>query len=553
MPHKKKISKRGLLQEVSFTTSGLYEKSQFQPFNPNNLFQERGNYDLYDKMRDEDDQIKAVLTLKKRTVLSEGWELRLDPKGMQFERQRDILSNNLKFWLDNSFDNVLMQILTALDYGFSMSEILYEFDSKENLLWIRDIKTRPPHAFLFEQDAFGNVTKVIQQDRAFTQFEMNPAKFIHFIYQGEFQNPYGKSDLNQVYKPYWSKDIIIKFWNIYLERHATPVVKASYKRRISSEIRARTLTLLDNIQNKTSMILPEDITVDLLEAKRSSAPDFERAIDKYNLMIARALLMPDLLGLSGNQTGGGSYALGKKHFDLFLFVVTSIQHELERVINNSLVRPYFILNFGIEENFPQFRIKEVPEENKNDLAKIWIDAVTKGAVSPMPEDENHLRELIGFPDNPNPQVAKTPEEVQPQIQKAVAQRQEFEAKINPIIEKMIEDIVTTYKRKRNFNKLEVKFKKEFKTAIQSEIKKQYKRNFNKDPDESMIETFEKLSFDLVGQEAENLLKKSKDILEECSKTKEDISNVLNALDNKLKSFKSETIDKIYKDIKQAFN
>ena len=76
MPHKPKpLTKKELMEEISVTESSLYPPSQFKPFNPNNLYRDRGNYSLYDKMR-LDEQIKAVLTLKKRAVLSQGWKIR---------------------------------------------------------------------------------------------------------------------------------------------------------------------------------------------------------------------------------------------------------------------------------------------------------------------------------------------------------------------------------------------------------------------------------------------------------------------------------------------
>ncbi len=61
----------GLGKEVSYADSPYYLKYQLKPYDPASLYQQKGNYDLYDDMR-EDDQIKATLTLKKMIALRRG-------------------------------------------------------------------------------------------------------------------------------------------------------------------------------------------------------------------------------------------------------------------------------------------------------------------------------------------------------------------------------------------------------------------------------------------------------------------------------------------------
>ena len=52
-------------EEVSFYDSPYYSKSQLAPYNPDDLYQKKGSLDIYEKMT-HDDQIKAVMTMKKR-------------------------------------------------------------------------------------------------------------------------------------------------------------------------------------------------------------------------------------------------------------------------------------------------------------------------------------------------------------------------------------------------------------------------------------------------------------------------------------------------------
>ena len=53
-----------MFTEISTVDSSYWDKATYKPYNPDSIYQKRGNYDLFDEMR-EDDQIAAVLTIKK--------------------------------------------------------------------------------------------------------------------------------------------------------------------------------------------------------------------------------------------------------------------------------------------------------------------------------------------------------------------------------------------------------------------------------------------------------------------------------------------------------
>ena len=74
---KEKPMQKPLLMEISSSESPLYEKSQFKPFNPDDLYQKKGDYSIYDEMR-EDDQVKAVLVTQKQLMLNSGWEFHIE-------------------------------------------------------------------------------------------------------------------------------------------------------------------------------------------------------------------------------------------------------------------------------------------------------------------------------------------------------------------------------------------------------------------------------------------------------------------------------------------
>jgi SPP1 gp7 family putative phage head morphogenesis protein len=364
----------------SDTTS--FEDYNLRPYNPDELWQKKGNYDIYDDMR-EDDQISALLTLKKFFILNGEFTIESDNEDV-----KEFLEYNFKLFYQGFFEKSLYEILSALDYGFSITEKIFKLQDIPNFgkkIILHKLKTRAPHAFEFDQDEFGNITKIRQDTQMRTDIEVDPDKIIHYIYQPEFQNPYGKSELNLgVYRAYWSKVAIIKFWNIYLERFGSPTAIGTYPRG-DIQHKDDLKRVIKNIQQKTGIVVPEGVTVELLQASKEGA-GFEKAIDKYNTMIARKMLIPDLMGMSGSETGGGSFALGRSQFDMFY---NNIQHErenLQRVINKEIIYPLVFWNFG-SNVYARIRFKQTDGERKENDLRIWLDAVKSGKI---PLTDTHI-------------------------------------------------------------------------------------------------------------------------------------------------------------------
>jgi SPP1 gp7 family putative phage head morphogenesis protein len=383
-------------QETTFASSSLYEDYQLRPFNPDELWQRKGNYDLYDSMR-EDDQISALLKLKKTMIIGD-WEVVTDD-----EQVKEFIEWNFKHGLDKLFEQCLFGILSGLDYGFSITEKI--FSTEETIKFgtkiiLKNLKTRAPHSFdKIEQDDKGNIVRILQ-DTTGEDIEVKPNKVIHFVNQPDhnFDSPFGKSDLNVgIYRAWWSKDNIIKYWNIFLERFGMPTVFGRYPKGEGGQ-RAEFLKVLKNIQARSAIVMPEGFEAEFMQGGKSgstSGGGYESAIDKYNMMIARALLVPDLMGFSGKEVSGGSFALGQEHFGIFFDIINNIRKQLERHINRDVVAPLLLWNFGrgVEA---EFKFMNVDTGKRNDQYKIFLEAVNKG-MKPTFEQWNHLLQGNEFP------------------------------------------------------------------------------------------------------------------------------------------------------------
>ena len=86
-------------------------------------------------------------------------------------------------------------------------------------------------------------------------------------------------------------------------------------------------------QNATTFAIPDDVMIEFVQSSRDASDVYLKGLDYYNMQIARSILVPDLLGLGGTETKGGSFALGKEQFKVFLSTIKKDRESLERNIS----------------------------------------------------------------------------------------------------------------------------------------------------------------------------------------------------------------------------
>ena len=387
-----------LTVDIGYWKSPMYQDSYYAPYNPDDLARKFGGnrgIDTYKKMKN-DDAVKAALFVKKSAVVSTGWSIKPATEDKLDQQIADETYANLTDTFEGNFETSIMNILSALEYGFSVLEKIFIIDGNKILL--NKLKAKPPQSFEFWTDNFGNL-----QDDGFKQWTAKGAlinlprdKFIYYVYSKDIDNWYGDSDLRASYRSWFSKDMIIKAWNIYLERCGIPLVVGKYDKNTSPEERTELQSMLDNISFKTSLMIPEDSAIEFQQDGKGATGDFNTAIDKHNQMIMRSILVPRHIGF--DEAEGGSYALGKVNFGVFAWVVNRIRQEIEDLINEQLIRQMVLLNYPNIKAFPKFVFNPLTEEDKNEKAAKIIEALRVGAVGMDVQTENYLRGLLGLPE-----------------------------------------------------------------------------------------------------------------------------------------------------------
>ncbi len=175
----------------------------------------------------QDPQIKACLATKKFAVLSQGWTVQAasdspeDQAVAEFVRVALTQHARAAFWMPCMTSWMPWRWASRWWRSFTRS---YEAGPYAGRVGLRALKSKDPGLFLFETDAFANVTALRGADgQAYP-----PDKFLRYTYMPLYGNPLGQSDLRACYKPWFVKQQLLRWWAKYLEKFGMPTVTGSY-------------------------------------------------------------------------------------------------------------------------------------------------------------------------------------------------------------------------------------------------------------------------------------------------------------------------------------
>ncbi len=378
--------------EIAWADGLFFSSVPMERWNPDELIWRKG-FRIYRKML-LDDQVRALISLKQAVIASRKWHFEPADDSPPQHECAAFFSFLLEKHLRGSVSQVFRNILTSQAFGFSLLEKIYETVSwRDKVLWgVGGLKLRPADTFSFETDAHGNLTGLIQQQGA-VRAELPRERFILHVNKPEVHPQFGESDLRECHRHWWAKDNILKFWNIYLERMAAGFIHGRITGPLTPAERDELKQVMRNLNSQTSIITPSTVELQMVSAPSTDA--FERAVASRDKAIAKALLVPNLLGFS-EQGKAGSFSQSKTQLETFFFVLNSIAESVSDVLNEQLFRELARWNFGLDEA-PAFTFDPLTDSQKRELARTWMDAVKGGAVTQSTADEARTRELLGYP------------------------------------------------------------------------------------------------------------------------------------------------------------
>lgn len=271
------------------------------------------------------------------------------------------------------FDTVLDCVLDAPGYGFSVQEMTFDVSAGQaQLLSIDDC---PQELFLFGNRFYPQIGNLqyLDQPWASEGQEVPEAKFLITTYRKRSRNRMGRPLLRSVFWPSWFKRNIERLWVQYAEKGpGTAIVRYNDPDNESEKKKAADLAqaIIDNV----AIGVPQsfEVETELLKIARSQDPGvYEKFYTLMQYAVTRRI-QGETLTSFGNEGGTGSRAQGETHADTLQNRGTGLAKLVMRVVNQQLIQPLVLWNYGPSAPVPTLSIETKQEE---DLAKrLVVDA-----------------------------------------------------------------------------------------------------------------------------------------------------------------------------------
>ena len=313
------------------------------------LHRSTSDYALYQDLL-QDDRVGAVLAQRRSAMTAR--PTTVTPGGSK--RRDKALAALIKETLTHiRWHTVCDRMLYAVFYGYSVAEALWARDGRHVML--DAIKVRNRRRFVFGPD-FQPRLRTLDQPHG---KPLPPRKFWVLATGADNDDePYGRGLAHWLYWPVWFKKNQAGFWLTALEKFGSPTVVGKYNRTASSKERQRLMTLLEDVRLSTSIAMPDDMIIELIEATRSGRMDYQAFYNAMNNAITLIILSQTM-----TTDNGASLSQATVHMDVRREIVEADA----RLIDDSFTRQ--IVHWLRDWNYPDAALPVI-EHDMTDEARL---------------------------------------------------------------------------------------------------------------------------------------------------------------------------------------
>lgn len=351
--------------------------------------------------------------------------------------------------MSHTWDDLIVEILSCLVYGWSWHEIVYKKRDGENskyddqLFGWRKIPIRAQETLLrWAFDEKGGIKAMVQLSPPYYKTVVIPVeKSLLFRTSLAKGNPEGKSLLRTSYRSWYFKKRAEEIEGIGMERDLAgmPVGKlpASYFDAPAGSKEEKMLKAFQKMvrsvrrDEQEGLLVPQEFDQDtkqplfdfqLMASAGSRQFDTNAIIQRYEQRILMSV-MADFI-MVGHQDNGGSYALHTDKTGLFRASINSIAMSIADVFNRHAVPRLFELNGIKVPELPQIIPNDVDPPDLTQLSQFMSQMATIGMQwFPDPEMEKFLRSAARLPEmSPEQEQIREQEEKQATVMRLAEQQ-----------------------------------------------------------------------------------------------------------------------------------
>lgn len=310
-----------------------------------------GNLTVYKELL-RDDQVAATWGQRRlaltscETVVEEGADDALSKAAA--EAMREELACLL-------WDDITDKMLFAEFYGWGVAEILWRPNPEKGRISFDRIVVRDRSRF-----RFGRKGELYLWESTVGWVQMPERKFWVVNHGADnHDEPFGLGLAHSLYWPVFFKRADIKYWLIFLEKFGMPtaVAKMPPGSMTDAAQRSKALAMLRQISTDAGVIMPDNVEVELLEAARSGAADYQSLHDAMNAAISKIVV-----GQTMTTDNGSSKSQAEVHAGVAQKIVEADADLLCSSFNNGPVKWWTEWNFPGAVPPKVYRKTEPPED-----------------------------------------------------------------------------------------------------------------------------------------------------------------------------------------------
>lgn len=339
------------------------------------------------------------------------------------KQRADQVSKALFHDMERSFSQVVTDIITFIENGFSFHEPTYKI--KNGMITWKDFPSR--HASTIKgfkwDNHTGSITDVIQWrpvDMGYYSTNLEGSeivipydKLLHFRADSERNNPIGRSILKNAYRAWFYKQNLEEVEAVGVERdlNGIPFLQIPLEYIIADpeedpDKYAQFLVFVKVLENmrrneQAGLLLPSNrdesgnllFDASLMSASSTRATDTSKIIERYDYRITQSMLTDFIMMGAGSS---GSFALSDNKVNTFVQSLEANVEVIAEQFNRKAIPKLFELNGWDEKDIPTLVYKPISSATLTELGEFLKNAGS--FITPDKGAERFIREEAGMPE-----------------------------------------------------------------------------------------------------------------------------------------------------------
>lgn len=366
----------------------------------------------FEKMRRSDYQTKMLLSSIKNVIKAAKWVVNPgivsegDSATEEAQNDADFIEYILFEDMDDEWDKTVSEILTLIDFGFSLFEIVHKVvigDSKwGSYNGIRKMGWRSPRTIFQwnvdrDTESLVSVTQIAFGDAG--RLVDIPSQFlVNFNVEQEGANFEGISFLRCCYGPWQRKNNALKLNAAGMEKYAIPTPTAEIPdSKLNSDQYNHLISSLEAYTSHQSnyVTYPAGWKIDLKPNSGYDPSKMDISVNYEDQRMTKSFLA-QFLELGMGHSSSSSRSQSSNLSDYFLSQIEYLTNGICARINKRIIRPLILMNRGPRDAYPQIVCTGISDKGGQEFANIVKTLVDARIVVPDNPLEDMMRERYGL-------------------------------------------------------------------------------------------------------------------------------------------------------------